>query len=324
VMRSFTRMFVCYLVCMAASILGDLSVAVGDDAPSGPTKVEGGEAVSAFQSHLERWKDTISGLRTLRNEYQDATDTAQREALEAKFDQLLNRGRALVPVLRETGIVAYEVAPNDDPELTRFLFKVAKDDLVRDRYDQAWELGELLVKNDCGFPEIYNVAGVSAFVRNDYDTARKNLSLAKDRGVISPTGRNFLEQIDECQSLWQEEQKLRELQAGMLPLVKLATTKGDITIELFENEAPQTVGNFIHLVKDKQFYDGLAFHEVIGVLRAAVPTATGRVIPDTRSTANATRKVTATISAAAFRWKRKARETPAVRVSSYRLRRPQG
>lgn len=268
-MRSLTRLFVCYLVCIAASMLGDPPVAVGDDAPSRPTKVEGGEAASVFQSHLEQWKDTISGLRALRNEYRDATDTAQREALEAEFDQLLNRGRALLPILRETGIAAYKDAPNDDPELTRFLFKVAKDDLVRDRYNQAWELGELLVKNDCGFPEIYNVAGVAAFVRNDYDSARKNLSLAKDRGVISPTGRNFLEQIDDCQSLWQEEQKLRELQAGKLPLVKLATTKGDITIELFENEAPQTVGNFIHLVKDKQFYDGLAFHEVVGGQRAA-------------------------------------------------------
>lgn len=268
-MRSLARLFVGCLVCIAAWMFGDLPVAVGDDAPSGPTKVEGGGAASAFRSHLQQWKDTISGLRALRNEYQDATDTAQREALEAKFDQLLNRGRALVPVLRETGIAAYKDAPNDDPELTRFLFKVAKDDLVRDRYDQAWELGELLVKNDCGFPEIYNVAGVAAFVRNDYDSARKNLSLAKDRGVISPTGRNFLEQIDECQSLWQEEQKLRELQAGKLPLVKLATTKGDITIELFENEAPQTVGNFIHLVKDEQFYDGLTFHEVVGGQRAA-------------------------------------------------------
>ena len=33
-------------------------------------------------------------------------------------------------------------------------------------------------------------------------------------------------------------------------------------IELFENEAPETVGNFISLVK-KGFYDGLTFHRVI-------------------------------------------------------------
>jgi cyclophilin family peptidyl-prolyl cis-trans isomerase len=35
-----------------------------------------------------------------------------------------------------------------------------------------------------------------------------------------------------------------------------------IVLELFENEAPETVGNFISLV-EKPFYDGLTFHRVI-------------------------------------------------------------
>ena len=33
-------------------------------------------------------------------------------------------------------------------------------------------------------------------------------------------------------------------------------------MELFENEAPQSVANFIHLVENK-FYDGLKFHRVL-------------------------------------------------------------
>ena len=38
--------------------------------------------------------------------------------------------------------------------------------------------------------------------------------------------------------------------------------KGDITIELFEKEAPGTVANFEKLIKEG-FYDGLTFHRVI-------------------------------------------------------------
>jgi cyclophilin family peptidyl-prolyl cis-trans isomerase len=49
--------------------------------------------------------------------------------------------------------------------------------------------------------------------------------------------------------------------------VRLTTSKGDVVVELFENEAPQTVANFIHLVESK-FYDGLTFHRVIGGLLA--------------------------------------------------------
>lgn len=38
--------------------------------------------------------------------------------------------------------------------------------------------------------------------------------------------------------------------------------KGDIVIELFDQEAPKTVANFVKLIKEG-FYDGLTFHRVI-------------------------------------------------------------
>lgn len=47
-----------------------------------------------------------------------------------------------------------------------------------------------------------------------------------------------------------------------LPQVLLKTNKGDILLELYEDEAPNTVANFVSLV-DKKFYDGLKFHRVI-------------------------------------------------------------
>lgn len=42
----------------------------------------------------------------------------------------------------------------------------------------------------------------------------------------------------------------------------METDAGSITIELFEVEAPGTVGNFVKLA-ESGFYDGLAFHRVI-------------------------------------------------------------
>ena len=42
----------------------------------------------------------------------------------------------------------------------------------------------------------------------------------------------------------------------------IKTQKGDITLELFPNEAPGTVANFEKLAKEG-FYDGLTFHRVI-------------------------------------------------------------
>lgn len=49
---------------------------------------------------------------------------------------------------------------------------------------------------------------------------------------------------------------------GDLPVVTIETVKGTITLELFEDDAPNTVANFIALA-EKGYYDGLTFHRVI-------------------------------------------------------------
>ena len=46
------------------------------------------------------------------------------------------------------------------------------------------------------------------------------------------------------------------------PVIKIMTTKGDILVELFEDDAPNTVANMISLV-ESGFYKGMAFHRVI-------------------------------------------------------------
>ncbi len=49
---------------------------------------------------------------------------------------------------------------------------------------------------------------------------------------------------------------------GDLPMVVIATSLGDVTVELFPDEAPVTVDNFLGYV-DSEFFDGTIFHRVI-------------------------------------------------------------
>ena len=46
------------------------------------------------------------------------------------------------------------------------------------------------------------------------------------------------------------------------PRVRFATTAGDFVIEVYPEQAPKTVENFLQYVKDKH-YDGTIFHRVI-------------------------------------------------------------
>jgi cyclophilin family peptidyl-prolyl cis-trans isomerase len=57
----------------------------------------------------------------------------------------------------------------------------------------------------------------------------------------------------------------------------IATTKGDIEVEIFTEGAPKAAGNFLDLA-EKGFYDGVIFHRVVPgfVIQGGDPTGTGR------------------------------------------------
>ncbi|MCX7570032.1 peptidylprolyl isomerase [Tumebacillus sp. DT12] len=57
----------------------------------------------------------------------------------------------------------------------------------------------------------------------------------------------------------------------------LKTSKGDVTIKLLDDQAPNTVNNFVFLAKD-HFYDGVKFHRIIKefMIQTGDPLGNGR------------------------------------------------
>ena len=66
-----------------------------------------------------------------------------------------------------------------------------------------------------------------------------------------------------------------------LQYAKVSTSKGDIWLKLFPEEAPNTVANFAHL-GNSGFYDNLTFHRVIPgfMAQGGCPSGTGTGGPD--------------------------------------------
>ncbi|MDW8119449.1 MAG: peptidylprolyl isomerase [Chloroflexota bacterium] len=56
----------------------------------------------------------------------------------------------------------------------------------------------------------------------------------------------------------------------------ITTTEGDIVVDLFPQEAPKTVNNFVFLAR-QGFYDGVRFHRIIRgfMIQTGDPTSTG-------------------------------------------------
>jgi len=59
--------------------------------------------------------------------------------------------------------------------------------------------------------------------------------------------------------------------------VKIITEKGEINLELFDEDAPKTVASFLYLI-NQGFYEGITFHRVIDdfMIQGGDPTGTGR------------------------------------------------
>ena len=264
--------FLSYLVGLGVLGLIAVSPAVGQNADDGKAKNEpeaaaGAGAVSgaraAFDADIEKWKQLLKDMRKLKQDYNTAAE-ADAPNFQQQWTDLIAQGRKMIPALRQSGLAAYEEAGGADPQLERFLVKLALDAVEIHELEVAYELSTKLMEKGSTDKRLYDAAGVAAYCTNNLDDAEKYLKLAKDNGILSPDGGQYLPVMSTQRELWLKESAIRkkEAEADDLPRVKFTTNKGEIEIELFENEAPDTVGNFIHLV-EKGFYDGLVFHRVV-------------------------------------------------------------
>jgi cyclophilin family peptidyl-prolyl cis-trans isomerase len=221
------------------------------------------EEAASFSEVFEQWKEMLGELREIQQRYHDAGQS-QRARIRVEFDQQIEKARDLEAKVRAAAIAEYQRAPSEDPQLTKFLVSVLNYDIFKDRLEPALELANLLLEAGCDDPSVNDSAGRAAFANNDFAAAEQYLQAADEAAALTTEGRGCLNSLAECRQAWENELKVRaqEAAADDLPRVKLQTSQGDLVLELFENEAPQTVGNFVNLV-ESGFYDGLTFHRVL-------------------------------------------------------------
>jgi hypothetical protein len=216
-----------------------------------------------FQSVYREWNAVEKQLTDLQNDYQKAAPAA-REPIKQQYEQLVERSKQLLSQLATVAEAAYSAAPNKDAEVIRILIGIMNHNYRQDDYDAALKIARLLDDNKCPEHAFYAIAGPAAYASDNFELAERYLILGDRANKLDDSGKDMLSGLPAQKTAWAKEQATREKEAAAddLPPVKIETTKGPIVIELFENEAPQAVGNFVSLV-DKKFYDGLTFHRVL-------------------------------------------------------------
>lgn len=240
-------------------------------APTAAPAASNDPKLAAFEQQVAVYKGLAAQIQTLQEAFETAAkanDTAKVQEIQKSAPPILEKAKqaylATVPAAKE----AFAVSDGKNPDLNDFMLSYANYLLSTDDYDEAYVLFAAFLSKGMHktYPEIFEMAGVSAFGSNRFAQAKKCFDFAtQSKQALSRQAQVYANSIQTYYTdEWAKEQKMRERDASAdnLPQVMIHTTAGDMVIELFENEAPNTVKNFITLA-EQGFYRNLPFHRVL-------------------------------------------------------------
>ncbi len=211
---------------------------------------------------VTRKKEFLKKIDKLKKQFDDSDNDA-RQKLAKEFQGM--QQEFVSDVQRGMIDLAPKIYAKDPTDVDAAEIVVAEA-FQENKYRQVIEMVGQVTKAGKKSAPLLTFLGISQFATHDFITAEKTLLAARkaDENVFPLIGGPFLEACESYVDYWTKEQDIRakEKQANDLPQVVFKTNKGDIVIELYENEAPNTVANFISLVEKKK-YDGIKFHRVI-------------------------------------------------------------
>ena len=230
---------------------------------------------SRFVQSQAELKKLIGELTALQAEYQQPN--ADKASIENKFNITRDKAREAAFALEQSASAAVLANP-ENADACAVVRDVLQAAIQADDPKKALRLVNTL--NDAGKAneDVLLNGATAAMITSELDLAEKFLKAAEEAGMSPDKITSLQEAIEAERPKVATEMATRaaEEKADDLPRVKIETTKGTIVVELFENEAPNTVANFISLVEN-QFYNGTPFHRVIPQFMAqgGDPTGTG-------------------------------------------------
>ena len=288
-MRLFSLILAVTLLCSVS----DAQQATTPATPKAPaaTAAGAGPATQRFHKLSDQAKEYYQKFIDYDKEYSKATP-ARQEEIKKEVQKMAETIQTFKAPLLAAAKAAFKEAPNQDESVKAFLLNNIVMMVNYDDYENALKECDELIRLGLVEQPIFEIAAFSAYNSNNFAYAESAIANAKKLaaaalerakkqgrsqaeinkegiGQVHPGLAELEKNLPFYKSAWAKEKALRQAsaQAKDCPVVKLQTTAGDITIELFANEAPNTVANFVELV-NKGFYNGLTFHRVMQAFMA--------------------------------------------------------
>lgn len=194
---------------------------------------------SEFEKLSTTWAELEAELKLLQAQF-NASTAIDRPSIAVKFREKLDQANEVLAKLKSTAMAMFESDPANE-QAARTLTGFLVNDASSGNDFACFQLADALMAK-----------GIDA----------KYFEAARDAARLGPRGREIIEEI----IVRYEESK----SDAILPQVKMVVAgadgkeKGTIVLELFEDQAPNTVANYIHLI-EQGFYTekGKTFHRVM-------------------------------------------------------------
>ncbi len=252
---------------------------------SGPADDQPAEPPEGYQKELQA---RIDLFRSKRRELEKAIGDQReiyirylnREEYSPERRKAFFERRELVrTLLDETYLAALGVLRiGFDEEAGTYMATMIQHRYELDIYDElTLEGAARLIDGGSELRYLFETAARSAVVCGEFEMASNIYEAMQDDSQEEVDNRLEFN-LEQYREQFEAEKVIREVEIreDRLPRVLLKTTQGDVVVELFLDQAPSTVSNFIRLVDDG-FYDGLDFYQVIDHLLALTgdPAGTG-------------------------------------------------
>jgi cyclophilin family peptidyl-prolyl cis-trans isomerase len=222
------------------------------------------ELRAQFNQATEKLRSAIKESRIAALEFYHSP-AAEADDWNQRWRTATDAGKLAASEMKSAAVEILFQENNPDTEIQTIAWQVVLESFAELHLEKAWQISNRLTELTPDDQERKIAAARAALLTNRFGEAKR---LMEGTNVVqsgfSEEEMTLYRGIDTLIEIYQHEAEIRESEelADDLPRVELETTQGKIVIELFENQAPETVGNFISLVEGG-FYQDIFFHRVV-------------------------------------------------------------
>ncbi|MFM8572665.1 MAG: peptidylprolyl isomerase [Pirellula sp.] len=205
----------------------------------------------AFRKASDDFKIAIADYTDAHVRIQHRLKDTLPDGVREKWLEQLRKSNQALRVYREAAAALYASDPEKYPGVGAILKEMLISDGKTDRLDHWIGPAKVLLNTQkLVDDEVLLYAGYAGLIEGDFELVKQTWSTLEASRKLGQQESILFSKLDDIKASWDKEQiRQEEDKSKNNPQVRVLTTKGEIVVELFEDDAPETVANFVYLVE---------------------------------------------------------------------------